>query len=372
MKSFSLAARVCGGALALVSLSTASLVGPAAAATTDCPCSLWSATDVPAVVNYTDANAVELGVRFTSDIAAPVTALRYYKSATDTGPHIGSLWSETGTLLARAEFVNETVTGWQQVSLATPVDLTPGTTYIASYHTTTGNYSTDIGYFEAGGRDNGVLHAPGGDEANGVFLYGPQPAFPTQTYLHNNYWVDVVVGRPAPTLTALAITGAPASVAKGVSRQLVATGTYSDGSSAAVTTGITWASSNPAAATVSATGVLQAAGVGSATITASVGDVTTSVAVTVTPAVMTALTVTPGTTTLRLLGFQQLKATATYTDGTTVDVSQRAKWTTSSAFIALTGNGILAGKVVGLLPGIAVVTASVDGHTATATITVRW
>src|SRR3954447_10795040 len=190
--AFSLVARVGGSALLLVSLGAAGLGGPAVAAGTHgCPCSLWSDADVPAVVDYDDAGPIELGVRFTVDVAAPVTGLRYYKSEANTGPHVASLWTADGTLLARAELVNETATGWQQVSLAAPVEITPGTTYVVSYHTTTGHYSADTGYFGNQGRDSGILHAPGGaDEANAVFAYTAGPAFPSQSYSHTNYWVD--------------------------------------------------------------------------------------------------------------------------------------------------------------------------------------
>ncbi len=43
-------------------------------------------------------------MKFTSDIAGLVTGVRFYKAPTNTGTHIGSLWSATGTLLATATF----------------------------------------------------------------------------------------------------------------------------------------------------------------------------------------------------------------------------------------------------------------------------
>jgi Domain of unknown function (DUF4082) len=43
-------------------------------------------------------------------------------------------------LLSSATFSNETASGWQQVNLPSPVTLTPGTSYIVSYHTS-GFYS---------------------------------------------------------------------------------------------------------------------------------------------------------------------------------------------------------------------------------------
>jgi hypothetical protein len=372
----SFAARVCGGALALVSLATFGLAGPAAASSVDpngCPCSLWSADTVPAVVDFDDPQAVEVGVRFTVDVASPITGIRFYKSASNTGPHIGSLWrASDGALLARATFTNETTSGWQQVSFATPVPADAGVLYVASYHTTTGHYSVDDAYFAAGGRDNGILHAPGGslEGPNGVFAYTPEPAMPPNVFEANNYWVDVVVG-PTVTLSGLTITGAPASLAKGLTRQLGATGALSDNTTADLTAKVQWASSNPAVATVSATGALKATGVGPATITASLDGVTASAAVTVTAPVVTSLSVTPSPVILRLLGTQQLKATLVYTDGTTVDVTNRARWSTSNVLVSLTSSLLLPGRIVGLLPGTATVTAAADGFTGSATVTVR-
>src|SRR5204862_3240378 len=108
---------------AVVSLQAAALAGSTPApppGTYSCPCTLWSSAAVPAVPADGDPNSVELGVKFTSDAAGLITGIRFYKSTTNTGTHVGSLWSITGTLLAQATFTNETASGWQQVNFATP------------------------------------------------------------------------------------------------------------------------------------------------------------------------------------------------------------------------------------------------------------
>ena len=88
-------------------------------------------------------DAVELGVRFRADANGTITGVRFYKGTGNTGTHIGNLWTNTGTLLATATFANETASGWQQVTLGSPVAVTANTTYIASYHTVTGQYGAD-------------------------------------------------------------------------------------------------------------------------------------------------------------------------------------------------------------------------------------
>ena len=109
--------------------------------------SLFSGSATPAVVNTTDASAVELGVKFQSSVAGTVSGIRFYKSSQDTGVHTGELWSSTGTKLATLTFTNETASGWQTATFSSPVTMTPGATYTASYHTNVGHYSNTDNYF---------------------------------------------------------------------------------------------------------------------------------------------------------------------------------------------------------------------------------
>ncbi|MGZ6869489.1 MAG: DUF4082 domain-containing protein, partial [Frankiaceae bacterium] len=160
----------------------------------NCPCSIWSASSVPQVAAESDAAAVEVGLKWRSDVAGSVTGVRFYKAAANTGTHVGSLWSSTGTKLASATFTGETASGWQQVTFATPVSVAANTTYVVSYHTNTGHYSDDTNFFASAGVDNAPLHAlaDGVDGANGVYSYGSSSVFPTNGYQASNYWVDVV------------------------------------------------------------------------------------------------------------------------------------------------------------------------------------
>ncbi len=187
----------------VVTINGANLAAVNFNAVQSCPCSLWSNSVTPGTQAANDPNPVELGVRFTSDVAGTITALRFYKGSTNTGTHIGNLWTNDGTLLATTIFSNETDSGWQQQSLATPVSISPNTAYVVSYHTDAGNYAYDQGYLGSAPFDNVPLHAPqDGANPNGVFLYGDS-AFPTGTYLSTNYYVDVVLA----TATSFGISG---------------------------------------------------------------------------------------------------------------------------------------------------------------------
>ncbi len=99
-----------------------------------------------------------------------------------------------------------------------------------------------------------------------------------------------VVGCSNPSgLDSIQVTPATQSLTVGQTTQLTAVGTYGNAkrpSTQNVTTGVTWASSSPAVASVDASGLVTAIGPGTATVTASAaafnGDTNASAAVTVT------------------------------------------------------------------------------------------
>ncbi len=142
---------------------------------------------------YSSSVSAELGVKFHSDIAGSITGVRFYRNSADNGPHTGSLWSDSGQLLATGTFTNETPTGWQQLNFSTPVAIAANTNYVASYHTSSG-YNQTVNFFAGQAYDNGTLHAveDGADGPNGVFYLGSGTNFPNQGYQASNYWIDVV------------------------------------------------------------------------------------------------------------------------------------------------------------------------------------
>jgi hypothetical protein len=168
-----------GSAAATVSLN---VIPPASGV------SLFSSADTPANLSDPDTVQVNLGMRFVTAESGTITGIKYYKGAGDTGTHTGSLWSSTGTLLATATFTNESESGWQTVTFNSPVSVTAGTSYVASYHSN-GHYTSTSGYFNTD-HTAGPLTAPG--SGNGLYAYGNGNLFPTSSYGATNYWVDVV------------------------------------------------------------------------------------------------------------------------------------------------------------------------------------
>ena len=170
-------------------------------ASSQCPCSIWPDTAQPSVASASDPGPVNLGVKFTADTSGSITGIRFYKGAGNTGTHVGSLWTASGTLLGQVTFTGETATGWQEADFSSPIPVTAGTTYIASYYAPNGGYSYDPAAFASAGVDTPPLHAPQSSAVsggNGVYLYGSSPALPTDTYNATNYWVDVVFTTTSP------------------------------------------------------------------------------------------------------------------------------------------------------------------------------
>ncbi|GAA3088865.1 hypothetical protein GCM10010485_28860 [Streptosporangium carneum] len=155
--------------------------------------SLWGSSATPDVPSHDDSNAITVGVKFTAASSGTIDSIRFYKGPQNTGTHVGSLWTSGGQLLASATFSNETASGWQQVNFSSPVSITAGTTYVASYHTNVGFYSITRPYFTQA-YTNGLLTAlaDGASGGNGVYVYGSGNLFPSNTYQATNYWVDVV------------------------------------------------------------------------------------------------------------------------------------------------------------------------------------
>jgi hypothetical protein len=331
---------------------------------------IWPSTAVPARVDAGADSAVELGVKFRSDVAGTITGIRFYKAAANTGAHIGNLWTSAGTRLATATFSGETASGWQQVLFATPVAITANTVYVASYHGTVGHYSFDLNYFTSKGADNPPLHAltNGVSGGNGVYAYGTSSTFPTVTYGAVNYWVDVVF-QPAVarTLNSIAVAPANPSILTTASQQFTATGTYSDGSTQNITSQATWRSSNPGVATVTAGGVATGVSAGTTSISAALAGVTNSTVLTVlTPPTLASIVVTPANPAILVGASQAFTATGTYSDGSVQDISRLATWTSSSTGVATINlNGLASGLSAGTTT-ISAAMSTVNGSTTLA------
>lgn len=137
------------------------------------------------------------------------------------------------------------------------------------------------------------------------------------------------------TLTSLGITPLNPSIPKGETQQLVAIGTYSDGTSQNLTNSVTWMAALPAVASVTKAGLLTAQTQGATTITATAGSFSAVDAIVVAAPVVMSIAVSPANVSTPL-GFQQPQFTAmgTLSDGSQLDLTDTATWATDSPQVA--------------------------------------
>lgn len=174
-----------------------------------------------------------------------------------------------------------------------------------------------------------------------------------------------------PTLQSISINAGAGSVQVGQTLQLSATGSFSDQTTQDLSNTVTWSSSAPAEATVSATGLVTGVAVGNVTITATSG--TTSATATVTVSTIAGnktvdhIDITPVAPTVTVGDTVHLVATATFSDQTTQDVTMQAAWSSAAGATAtVDGTGLVTAVAI----GSTTITAALDGVDGTTTVTV--
>ena len=166
------------------------------------------------------------------------------------------------------------------------------------------------------------------------------------------------------SVATVTVQPATASVGVGQSTTLIVTVKDANGN---VLTGrtVTWTSSNTGTATVSSAGVVTGVAVGAATITATSEGKSGTATVTVTAPVAT-VTVTPSTASVIVGQTTTLAATTKDASGNVL-TGRTITWTTSNALVATVS---ASGVVTGVAAGTATITATSEGKSGTATVTV--
>jgi methionine-rich copper-binding protein CopC len=185
-----------------------------------CPCSLLETTLSPQLPNLSNGSAITLGLKFTPTVAGFITGLRYWRAASNTGVHTGKLYAADGTVLASVTFVDG-AEGWQQAMLSSPVAVTVGTRYFATYYSPVGTYSATTNAFVTPLSNPPLASVDSG----GVFASGD--AFPNQSFGAPNYFVDVVFTTTTSDVAPSVASVTPVSGASGVAVTSSVTVTFS-------------------------------------------------------------------------------------------------------------------------------------------------
>jgi hypothetical protein len=140
-----------------------------------------------------------------------------------------------------------------------------------------------------------------------------------------------------PTLTSITVAPATPTIQTGTTgntQQMTAVGTFDDGSHG--NPPVSWNSSEPGTATISASGLATAVDLGTTSITATstqIPSITGSTMLTVTVGCIQSIAVTPTSPSIPNPGTQQFTATATTCNGS-FDITSVAKWVSSNTNVA--------------------------------------
>lgn len=174
------------------------------------------------------------------------------------------------------------------------------------------------------------------------------------------------------TAVGLTITPSSTSFPKGLTKKFTAIAKLTDGSTQDVSTMAVWTSadrSGTGVASVDGTGLARGNSMGSALVSATYRGFTATALAEVTSAVLTNVNVTPATTTVYAGSYFPLVAVGFYSDGSTQDVTVMTSWST----VDVSGTDVLsvvAGRVFGKSLGVAKVTGTFGGFSASSTVTV--
>ncbi|MGL5524795.1 MAG: Ig-like domain-containing protein, partial [Aeromonas veronii] len=168
----------------------------------------------------------------------------------------------------------------------------------------------------------------------------------------------------SPALRYIQVSPSPISIARGQSQQLVATAIYSNGSNVDITNTVDWLSTETSVAIVTPSGVLMGISPGSTTITANFSGVSSNaVQSQITDASLVSIQVSPSPISIAHGQSKQLVATATYSNGTSADITNKATWLSTETSVAIVMPG---GVLMGVSPGSTTVTANFSGVSSNA------
>ena len=211
--------------------------------------------------------------------------------------------------------------------------------------------------------------------SNGSGSQGAATAVATGTATINATFGAVVgsaqLNVTAANLTSITLTPATAILAPASALQYSAIGTFDDGSTQNLNLVATWSTSSPTTATVTSYGQATGQSAGLATITASMGGVSSTAKVVVESTALTAITVLPSNLTVPEEISANLTALGTFADGSTQNLTSAVTWTSSSPSVAIVSNtpGTI-GQVTGVGPGSSTVAALFAGQVGSATLQV--
>lgn len=179
----------------------------------------------------------------------------------------------------------------------------------------------------------------------------------------NGFFVD-------PTLQTITVTPTTPAVVAGNTLQMIATGSYNDGSTKNISGSVTWTTDDTSIATISSTGLLTGVSQGKVTITATSATISGPTTATIQVAGLQSITLDPPSASISSAGTQAFKATGHLQNGDTPDLSDSVTWNSSDVTVATIDTGGLATALTVTQISTTTITATSGTVSATATLTV--
>jgi uncharacterized protein YjdB len=344
--------------------------------------SLVSITITPSVASIPLATSLQFDAvgTYTDGTTQDLTASATWTSSSPAVANVNA-GLVAGTLMGTTNIsaISGSITGSADVSVTTPIlvsiAITPATATIANgtsqQFTATGtynDYSTQVvtNSVTWGSSLNNVATISSGGLAVGT---GVGTANITAT--SGSITASATLNVGAATLVSVAVTPANPSFALGTTQALVATGTYSDGSTLVLTTSASWVTTDATIATVTNQGIASSVALGSTTVTATSGTISGSTTLTISPAVLVSIAVTPAIPTIPLGTTLQFTATGTYTNNSTQNITDTVQWSSDTPAVATIGNAApTQGLASSTGEGTANITATTGSISGSTTLTV--
>jgi hypothetical protein len=210
---------------------------------------------------------------------------------------------------------------------------------------------------------------------NGTIATGISAGTTTISATFNGIFGSTPLTVTGATLTSIVVTPINPTAPVGFKVQFRATGNFSSGPTQDLTKDVLWSSSDDATASVSnaggSEGLASALQAGTSTISASIAGQTGSTLLTVSTSPLASIEVLPAAPSIAPGTTQAFTATARFMDTTTLDVTDQVSWGSSALGVATVSNAAGSkGLATSVSAGTATITASLNGATGNATLTV--
>jgi len=174
------------------------------------------------------------------------------------------------------------------------------------------------------------------------------------------------------SLSSIQVTSQSPTVPKTMRVQFKAIGTFASGDTQDLTSAVTWTSSSSSIATISnasgSIGVATGVQPGNVTISAVFNGQVGTASLTVTNATLTSIVVTPSNASIGVGGAQAFTAKGTFSDGSVMTITTQVSWASSNPSVAtINANG----SASGIAAGTSTITASLNGVSGTAIVSVH-